>query len=250
MDHRPNPEFLHDITGALDWWREAGVDADFLDEPVSWLAPVEPEGERPAERRPARAPVADIDAPPPPARLDPAQLPTDLAAFEAWWMSEPLLGEGDLASRVAPQGAAGARIMVVVEEPEAEDRAALLSGTQGRLLDAILGAFGTRREEVYLASALPRHTPGADWVQAREHGLGQVLAHHVRLVGPERLFVLGSNALSLIGHESPQRPAVLRSFNHEGGSIPLLASWALPALLGQPRAKPVLWRAWLDWTTA
>lgn len=250
MDDRPNPEFLDDITGALDWWRDAGVDSDFHDEPTSWLAPPEPQGDAAAERRPPRPPVADVDAPPPPARLDPAALPADLAAFTAWWLSEPLLGGGELANRIAPKGPAGAEIMVVVEEPEAEDRGALLSGPQGRLLDAILGAFGTRREDVYLASALPRHMPGADWAQAKESGLGQVLAHHVALVAPRRLFMLGSNVLSLIGHESPQRPAVLRSFNHEGGSIPLLASWALPALLGQPRAKPVLWKAWLEWTSA
>jgi DNA polymerase len=248
MDDRPNPEFLDDITGALDWWREAGVDSDFHDEPTSWLAP--PEDERRAERRPPRPPAADVDAPPPPARLDPASLPADLAAFTNWWMTEPLLGEGDLSARIAPQGPAGAKIMVVVEEPETEDRDALLSGPQGRLLDAILSAFGTKREEVYLASALPRHTPGPDWPQAHALGLGQVLAHHIALVGPARLIVLGGNVLPLIGHESPQRPAVLRSFNHEGRSIPLLASWALPALLGQPRAKPVLWKAWLEWTSA
>jgi uracil-DNA glycosylase family 4 len=246
MDHRPNPEFLLDITGALDWWRDAGVDADFLDDPVSWLAPSEEE----VERRPARTPVApNPDAPPPPAALDPAALPTDLAAFTAWWMSEPLLVEGDLAARVPPRGKAGARLMVVVEEPEAEDGDTLLAGVHGRLLDAMLAAFGTRREDVYLASALPRHMPGADWQAARERGLGRVLAHHVALVAPERLFVMGSNALSLIGHESPQRPAVLQSFNHEGGSIPLLASWALPSLLNQARAKPALWRAWLEWTS-
>lgn len=248
MDHRPNPEFLSDITGALDWWREAGVDSDFLDEPTSWLAPPEGEGEGFAQRRPPRAPAADVDAPPPPPRLDPASLPTDLAAFHAWWMSEPLLGEGDPAARVAPQGPAGAEIMIVVEEPEAQDSDALLSGTQGRLLDAILASIGKRREDAYLASALPRHMPGADWTQAHERGLGQVLAHHVGLVAPQRLFVLGSNALSLIGHESPQRPAVLRSFTHEGGSIPLLASWALASLLNQARAKPVLWRAMLEWS--
>ncbi|WP_404480781.1 hypothetical protein [Novosphingobium sp. BL-52-GroH] len=249
MDHRPNPAFLDDITGALDWWRDAGVDLDFLDEPVSWLAAPEVEGERPAERRP-RPPVAEVDAPPPPARLDPAGLPADLAAFRAWWLAEPLLGTGDVAGRIAPQGAVGAKLMVLVEEPEAEDRESLLSGPQGRLLDAILAAFGTRREDVYLASALPRHTPGPDWAAMNERGLGQVLAHHVGLVGPERLIVLGGNVLPLIGHESPQGPAVLRSFNHEGRSIPLLACWALPALLGQPRAKPVLWKAWLEWTAA
>lgn len=250
MDQRPNPAFLDDITGALDWWREAGVDSDFVDEPVSWLAPPEPQGEEAAERRPPRTPAVDVDAPPPPPRLDPASLPADLAAFQAWWLTEPLLGEGDGASRVAPQGLAGAEIMVLVEEPEAEDRDTLLSGPHGKLLDGILSAFGTRREDIYLASALPRHTPGPDWAEAAERGIGQVLAHHVGLVAPRRLIVLGGNVLPLIGHESPQRPAVLRSFNHEGRSIPLLASWALPALLGQPRAKPVLWKAWLDWTAA
>lgn len=249
MDHRPNPAFLDDITGALDWWRDAGVDCDFHDEPTEWLAPPEIEGDRPIERRPPPV-VAEVDAAPPPARLDPAALPGDLAAFQTWWMHEPLLGQGDLTGRIAPQGPAGAKLMILVEEPEAEDREALLAGPQGRLLDAILTAFGTSREEVYLASALPRHTPGPDWAALRQHGLGQVLAHHVALVGPERLLVLGGNVLSLIGHELPQRPAVLRSFNHEGSSIPLLASWALPALLGQPRAKPVLWKAWLEWTAA
>jgi len=247
MDQRPNPEFLMDLTGALDWWRDAGVDCDFLDEPVEWLAQPEPApGALP--ERPPRAPVADVDAPPPPARLDPASLPADLAAFVPWWLSEPLLCEGGPAARVAPQGPAGADLMIVVEEPEAGDTDTLLSGPHGKLLDAILTAFGTKREEVYLASALPRHTPGTDWAAMNARGIGQVLAHHVALVAPKRLFVLGGNVLPLLGHESPQRPAVLRSLNHEGGSIPMLASWALPALLAQPRAKPVLWRAWLEWT--
>ena len=65
-----------------------------------------------------------------------------------------------------------------------------------------------------------------------------------------RLLVLGGNILPLIGHELPQRPAVLRQFNQEGRTIPMLASWGLPALMRQPRAKPVLWRTWLEWTAA
>ncbi|KMS59757.1 hypothetical protein V474_11215 [Novosphingobium barchaimii LL02] len=252
MDQPSNPAFLDDITGALDWWRDAGVDLDFVDEPTAWLAPPEPDDRANpiAERRPVRAPAADVEAAPPPARLDPASLPAQLAAFAPWWLSEPLLCGGELSTRIAPQGPAGPDLMIVVEEPEAQDREALLSGPQGKLLDAMLSAFGTRREDIYLASALPRHTPGPDWPALQERGLGQVLAHHVSLVAPKRLIVLGGNALSLIGHESPQGPAVLRSFNHEGASIPLLASWALTALLGQPRAKPVLWKAWLEWTAA
>lgn len=248
MDHPANPDFLADITGALDWWREAGVDCDFLDEPREWLASAAPEADERAlpERRPARPPAETV--PPPAARFDLASLPRDLAAFQAWWLGEPLLDDGGTGGRIAPQGAAGARLMVVVEEPEAEDGDALLSGPQGRLLDAMLAAFGLPRQEVYLASALPRHTPAPDWTALAQRGVGQVLAHHVALAAPERLFVLGGNILSLLGHESPQRPAVLREFNQDGRTIPMLASWGLPALMRQPRAKPVLWRTWLEWT--
>lgn len=245
-----NPDFLADITGALDWWREAGVDCDFLDEPREWLAQPEPAAEQRTapERRAARA--SPENAAPPPARLDPASLPQDLAAFASWWLAEPLLDDGGTGPRVAPQGTAGTKLMIVVEEPEAEDGDALLSGPQGRLLDAMLSAFGVERREAYLASALPRHTPAPDWSSLTERGIGQVLAHHVNLVSPERLIVLSGNILPLLGHELPQRPAVLRQLNQEGRSIPMLASWGLPALMKQPRAKPLLWKAWLEWTAA
>ncbi|MEJ2457793.1 MAG: hypothetical protein P8Y58_06415, partial [Novosphingobium sp.] len=167
-----------------------------------------------------------------------------------WWLGEPLLDGGATAGRIAPQGTAGAGLMIVVEEPEAEDREALLTGPQGKLLDAMLSAFGTRREDVYLASVLPRHTPAPDWTALHRFGIGQVLAHHVALAAPKRLLVFGGSILPLIGHESPQRPAVLREFHQEGRMIPMLAAWGLPALMRQPRAKPVLWRAWLEWTAA
>ena len=37
------------LAAALDWWREAGVDGDFADEPRNWLArPEAPEGAVPA----------------------------------------------------------------------------------------------------------------------------------------------------------------------------------------------------------
>lgn len=249
MVHAPNPELLNDITGALDWWREAGVDCDFLDEPRQWLVPAEEDvvGERPAER-PRRAPVEEAAVPPPPARFDPAGLPRDIAAFREWWLSEPLLDEGAVAGRVLPHGRAGAKLMIVVDMPEPDDRQSLLSGTQGKLLDAMLRAFGTQREDVYLASALPRAVPAPDWHAMLERGLGQVLAHHVGLAAPERLIVFGGNVLPLLGHELPQRSAVLRTFNHEGTTIPLLASRGLSALLAQPRWKAALWQAWLEWT--
>ncbi|KHK91722.1 uracil-DNA glycosylase family protein [Novosphingobium malaysiense] len=250
MDDPANPDLLADITGALDWWRDAGVDYHFLDEPREWLTPPEaPVDERGLpERRPARAPAAPAE--PEVARIGADALPRDLDAFAPWWLAEPLLDDGNTAGRIAPTGPRGAKLMVLVEEPEAEDSDALLSGPQGRLLDAMLAAFGIQREAIYLASALPRHTPAPDWSALIERGIGQVVAHHIALAAPERLLVFGGNILPLIGHELPQRPAVLRQFNQEERTIPMLASWGLTALMRQPRAKPVLWRAWLEWTAA
>ncbi|AIT78584.1 hypothetical protein [Novosphingobium pentaromativorans] len=250
MVQATNTQFLDDIAGALDWWRDAGVDYAFLDEPRQWLTPPEDEdADSTGPRRPRRTPVEQVEATPPPSRFDPAALPGDLAAFGQWWLSEPLLDDGSTEGRMLPQGQAGAKLMVVVDMPEPDDSQALLGGPQGRLLDAMLAAFGTRREDIYLASALPRATPAPDWAAMNERGLGQVLVHHVNLVAPERLILLGTNVLPLIGHELPQRSAVLHTFHHEGGTIPLLASRGLPALLAQPRWKAVLWQAWLKWTT-
>lgn len=249
MVHAPNPEFLNDITSALDWWRDAGVDCDFLDEPRQWLAP--PDEKRDDERRPerpGRVTVEEAAAPALPARFDAATLPQDVAAFHQWWMKEPLLDDGARAGRVPPSGQAGAKLMIVVDMPEPADHQSLLSGPQGKLLDAMLRAFGTRREELYLASALPRAVPAPDWSVLSDRGLGQVLVHHVRLAAPERLIVFGGNVLPLLGHELPQRPAVLRTFNQQGRTVPLLASRGLSALLAQPRWKAALWQAWLEWT--
>ena len=247
MDQAPNRQFLDDITAALNWWRGAGVDHDYLDDPREWIVPEEEQDEN-GDRLPPRRVPAAVQEVVVPTRIDPALLPADIDAFRAWWASETLLDDGGPTGRLMPEGKVGAKLMVVVETPEAEDRERLLSGPQGRLLDAMLAAFGTRREDVYLASALPRPDPVPNWRAAAERGVGDALARHVALAAPQRLIVLGGNVLPLIGHESPQRAAVLRQFQHEGLTIPLMAGWGLAALLQNPRAKARIWRAWLEWT--
>lgn len=253
MANRTNPEILEQITGALDWWRDAGVDCDYLDSPRQWLAAAEdpraPGGPQQERARPAAVRPAEPAAPLPPSRFEAGALPGDLAAFHEWWLTEPLLDDGASGGRVLPTGPAAPKLMILVPEPEDADQDVLLSGPEGRLLDAILSAFSTARTECYLASALPRRTPAADWNAISARGMGDVLVHHVGLVAPERLIVLGGNVLPLLGHELPQRPAVLREFNHEGRTIPMLASRSLSVLLNRPAGKAHLWKAWLEWTT-
>jgi DNA polymerase len=265
MAERANSGLSADVAAAFAWWREAGVDHAFGDEPANWLAP----GEEPTATlmRPresgglgpdsgssekARGPrfrgdaesLADAATP----VFDAAVLPRDLQAFTAWWLADPRLDDGRTAGRVPPRGERGAALMIIVPEPEREDRESLLSGPQGRLLDAFLTAAGIAPESAYLASALPRHTPVADWAAAVQRGLGAALRRQIELVAPRRVIAFGRNVLPLLGNDLPNSGLFSLELNHGESSVSLLAAADLGALLVRPRAKARLWQQWLDWT--
>ncbi|MCB2075351.1 MAG: hypothetical protein H6917_08150 [Novosphingobium sp.] len=251
MDNQPDSDLVEAFAAALDWWRDAGVDCTFSDDPVDWVRPREDAKPVQEQTKPSSSPSAPaaVDLEPPAASIpDRAAWPQDLADFAQWWLSEPWLDAGRVAERVAPRGREGAELMAIVAEPEAADEDRLLSGPQGNLLDAIAGAMGFADDRIYVASALPRHTPMADWDEVARRGMGEVLAHHVTLAKPKRIVVFGGNILPLFGNDLPNSAENLRRFNHEGTSIPLLAATDLAVLLARPRAKARLWQLWLDWT--
>jgi len=246
MPHPSSSSLEIDIAAALDWWRQAGVDAAYLDEASGWLADPAPAQPQPVAKdlsapEPAAPPARQIGGPS-------ASWPQDLQLFRDWWLAEPTLDEGGLNPRIAPAGEAGAELMVLVAMPEESDRESLLSGPHGRLLDGFLRAAGITAEAVYRASVLPRHTPLPDWTGLAADGLGKVLAHHVSLAQPKRLLIFGRNILPLCGHDPAQRGAALSFFNHEGGRVPALAEADLEMLLGKPQLRARLWKRWLDWT--
>ena len=137
--------------------------------------------------------------------------------------------------------------MVLVPQPEREDSETLLSGPQGKLLDAMLEAMGITPDDTYVASVLPRHTPHADWAAIGAQGMGKVLAHHIGLAAPRSLIAFGSLILPLLGHDPTKSPDILRAFNHEDVSLPLLAGRNLEDMLRRPRWKADFWTSWLDW---
>ena len=241
---------LEGLTAALDWWREAGVDCDFRDEPRDWLPPRdEPAVAAAAQTSPTpfaakAAPVAEE----PPVGGDPALWPQRLEDFSGWWLSEPSLDHGIVMQRIAPRGSAGAALMMLVDYPEVSDRETLLSGRLGALLGAMLRAFGITDEQAYIASVLPRHTPLPDWAALKAAGLGKVLAHHIGLAAPQRLLVLGQHISPLLGHDPALSAATLPKFNHAGQTIPLLVAPSLEDLIARPRRKAALWQRWLEWT--
>ena len=238
------------------FWADAGVDMAFDDDPRDWLA----EGARPAEPPQAR----ESDAPRPQAsRPRPVQTapdapriggpaegwPRTLGAFREWWMTQPLIDAGTVAGRVAPVGEAGARLMVLVADPAPDDGEALLSGEDGRLLDAMLRAMGLTRADCYIASALPCPTPAADWRTLHGEGLGALLRHHVALAAPQMLAVFGGELVNLLMPErfdagSAQGSITLQT-DGEAREIPLLASYPLAVMRRRPQAKALWWGRWL-----
>lgn len=235
-----------DVTAALAWWRDAGVDHDYADAPQAWLKPAI------ADLPEAPAPVPITEPQPPHERIggDPAQWPQRPADFAPWWLGEPSLDGGQVTRRIAPRGPERAEIMVLVDHPEAEDTERLLSGPRGKLLDAILAALGIGPEQAYVAAALPRHMPLPDWTALSEAGLGELTAHHIALAAPKRLLVFGSHVSSLLGHDPANSAGFLPNLDHEGANVSMLVAPGLESLMARARSKARLWQTLLDWQAA
>lgn len=251
MEDVPTPLSAQDLAAAVGWWRDAGVDLDFVDEPLRWLAPEQATDAPlplPAAFTAAR-PQAEAEAP---AEIaiggDRAGWPATFEAFRDWWLAEPSLDSGQVRARVAPRGPKGAALMILVAQPEATDSECLLSGPEGAFLGVMLQAMGIRPEEAYVASALPRHTPLPDWDALGAQGLGAVLAHHIHLAAPQRLLVLGSGILPLLGHDPAQSAQTSPMFNHEGRRTPMLPAFELAAIAARPARKAGFWQKWLEFS--
>ena len=252
MDLQTAPPLERQLAAALAWWREAGVDHIFTDEPHPLLRAThatEPNSASPAPSQPERK----APAPRPTVGGSAADLPQDLAAFHAWWLAEPSLEVGGTGVRIPARGAVEPALMVLVPMPEATDRDTLLSGPEGRLVAGMLGAMGIPEEAFYLAAALPRHMAQPDWQDLEKAGMAAIVRHHVALVQPQRLLVLGHGILPLLGHDRSQAPASIKETVINGattGAVPTLVGVAPDRLLGNARQRALLWRQWLEWTKA
>lgn len=243
MDMQRGHTLGESLASALDWWREAGVDGDFTEEPRNWLE--KPEAPAPETPNSVQEPVAKRPAAPaaPPLGGERGAWPLSLDAFAEWWRGVEAPGSGPA---VAPRGEAQAELMVLVPMPEDSDREELLSGRQGELVANMLKAMGIER--AYLASALPRHARHPDWQALGRRQLGDILRHHIVLAQPQRVLILGRKMLPLFGHDPAQATPIAGPMTLEGVRMPMLAAVGPETLLDRPRFRKTLWQAWLDWT--
>ncbi|RJX67018.1 hypothetical protein D6858_11830 [Tsuneonella suprasediminis] len=251
MDTKPPLPLATQVAAAFDWWREAGVDADFADNAAGWLADPVAATTGNSREEPPRRIVETAPPPPPPVQPvggDSANWPDTLPEFRQWWLADPSLDEGGIAPRVASRGDVGAELMVLIAQPEESDTERLLSGPTGALLDGFFNAAGIDRDKAAVVAALPRHTPVPDWRGLADRELGKLLSYHVSLYAPKRMLILGRNILPLCGHDLAQGAATLQIFNHDRGEIPAMAEVGPERLLANAASRARLWQRWLDWT--
>ena len=219
---------------ALEWWRDAGVDVIVGDAAVSWLVP------EPAEAAAPIAPRARAARPP----ADAGALPDTLEAFLAWRVGPHAPEARWGAPPVAPSGPANARIMVLIDCPDREDRTRMLGGAAGRLFDRMLAAIGLTRDDVLIAGVATVRPSTGRVPRDIEARLGEIARHHVMLAAPERLLLLGDAAsravLSANAAESRERLHIL---NHKSGTTTdAVASFHPQLLLQKPACKAEAWR--------
>jgi DNA polymerase len=264
------PSLAREFEAALAWWRAAGVDHDYADDATAWLADAPLNAATRADLAEATsrqaspaivenrqaAPVLIVSQPPQAATVARRNFlgdspPSDLAAFRQWWIDCPDLDAARSFPRIAPRGEVGAALMVLVPQPEAQDRDRLLAGPQGRLLDNILSAIGVAESETYIASALPCHTPMADLAAIGAGGMDAVLAHHIALARPQRLLVLGTGLATMLGAgPAGMADQPLREINHAMGNTPVMVSETLDAMMQMPRLKARFWKRWIEWSAS
>lgn len=218
-------DWANEAASALSWWSDAGVDVLVEDAAFGWLT-----------RAPDRAPV--------PAAASSTALPATLDAFAGWRLG-PHAPEASWGAPLLPAtGPADAALMVLVDCPERDDRDALLGGPAGRLFDRMLAAIGLSRDQIHLASVCAARPIAGRMPRDTEARLAEIARHHVALVAPPRLLVLGNAASrAVLAAELADARGSLRSINHKGGTTTTAtASFHPRFLLEKPVCKAEAWK--------
>jgi DNA polymerase len=230
MGGEPVQDWQKAAASTLEWWRDAGVDMLVEDDVRDWLARTPPPAAPVTVELAVAAPAVET-------------LPDTLEAFVEWRTSDAAPEAGWHMPRFAPTGPVDAEWVLVTDVPEVEDSETLMSGPAGRLLDKMLAAIGLNRESVHLlplAWARPLTGRIAPDDEARLHELAR---HHLSLLRPQKLFLLGQSASRVLvetNGESLTNP--IRTVNHFDAKTLAVASFHPRFLLERPAAKGEAWK--------
>lgn len=230
MGVEPRQDWEGTLASTLAWWDEAGVDLLVEEDPRDWLARPAPRGEA-TQPAPAQAQPA------------PAALPDTLEAFVAWRQSDAAPEGSWMGPRVAPTGPADAEWVILVDMPEADAPEQLLGGTAGALFDRMLAAIGLDRSAVHLVPFAWGRPIGGRILPEEGARLVALARHHLGLLRPAKLLLLGQAAGRVLDETSgPMPDGNLHLVNHFGRTSAVLTSYPPRLLLERPLLKSEAWK--------
>lgn len=233
MGAQPVQDWQSCIASALEWWRDAGVDTLVDELPRDWLAP-------PPSRAAAEAGSAAVAAAPAPVA---ETLPETLSDFVAWRTSPAAPEAGWMAPLIPACGPADAEWAILTDFPEAADSSALMTGPEGRLLDAMLAAVGLSRESVYLASLAVARPIAGRVPPEQAPRLSALLRHHLTLLRPRKLLLLGQAAAHALPETAgPASAKRIQDVHLFGGTTTVVTTYHPRFLLDRPATKSEVWK--------
>lgn len=239
----------------LAFWRDAGVDACYLDEPVDHTViqalPTPAAVQKLASVQPVRGPLGTTNtaAGVPAARQLATQADTldaliaSVAAFDGCALK--MMGARNA---LFGRGAADADLLVIGDAPTGDDDNAgqAFSGPAGRLLDRILVAAGVA-DRTYLTQTVFWHPPGNRPPTPEEQAVClPFIERAIQLIQPKAVLLIGAVAVRgiLSSNESLLRlQGQWKEWTPEGHSaLPVMTTFHPGFLLQQPLAKGAVWR--------
>jgi len=237
----------------IRWWRDAGLDVLVGDEPRGWLSNPLPSGDRDGretarERRNPEpsplSPLAPAGATHPLPGGERVVFPATLPELLAWMRDSadvPEAGWGR--TRILPAGDPASGLMILTDMPERGDAEAgrLLAGEVGELFDKMLAAIGRGRDSIWLAPIATVRSIGRVPPDAAKR-LVEIARHHIALVAPKRLLIMGDTPnRALIGEDWQERRGALHSINLGAVTVEAVGTFHPRLLLERPAYKKQAW---------
>jgi DNA polymerase len=253
---------LADISGVeslLSFWADAGIDLCLEDEPVNRLtetaqmmrAPTPPTLLRvaPAPRGPAAANMAALET----AAEKAKGLAAAASSLEA--LAETIIGFTDCPLRrdashqpVLWRGQPGGSVLIIGEAPTAGDQSTgqPFSGSEGRLLDRMMGSVGLSDQCLMLNSVFWLPPGGRAPTPAEQKVCLPFIERAIQLSRPKALLLIGgASARGLLGREEGVLALHGRWQDWQSSdgetTLPAMVTLTPALLLQQPSAKKKSW---------